>query len=402
MKLKNLFFGELLKNSIYAERFVNDAKGRFEDYSEVNPHYDPRGNIPFINLPYILVPKKDCLLLKSKPQKELLDWVYFDGKYRFFWHPDVLRNGFTPSGFVVVQPTSSTRTLLTENNPRVYIKTDLNKKHFRFIRRLRKSSVEHSIAVCDDLMEFGKTIPASSRYAFLPESLGLVLKRGEYADSGVLFRELKPYPYAKEPRIIIPYHSLYANDSYNVEDKPLVVQILELHANGKYLEYFVSEIIGPILEAWVLLVSKRGLLPELHGQNALAEINKDLRICRIVHRDFQSIYSDGLIRKDLNLFLFKKHIIGEEQGTTVRSQYSNVFDSLIGRYLLKRLIKTFCNYFKMDYYEIASAVKDYHHSIAGWEKAKFPKETYRFKLSAQEQQGNDVCLVDIGEKPEFR
>lgn len=397
-----MFFGNSLKNSIYAERFVNDAKGRFEDYSEVDIYYDPRGKTPFISLPYILISKNDCALIKSKPQKELFNWVCSGDKYRFFWHPDVLRAGFTPNGFITVQPTSSTRTLLTENNPRVYIKTDLNKKHFRFVRRLRKSSVEHSITVCDDLREFSNSIPANSRYSFLPESLGLVLKHGEYKDSGVLFRESKPYPYVEEPRIIIPYHSLYANDFYHIEDKPLLIQILELHADGKYLEYFISEIIGPILEAWVLLVSERGLLPELHGQNTLAEINKDFRICRIVHRDFQSIYSDSVIRKNLNLPLFKKHVVGEEEGTTVQSQYSNVFDNLIGRYLLKRLTKTFCNYFRISYSKTTFAIRDYHCGLNGWKKAKFPKGTYSFSLSAKEQKGNEVFLVDTGEKPEFR
>ena len=44
MKLHNLFLGELLENSIYAERFVNDSKGHFKDYSEVDVYYDPRGN----------------------------------------------------------------------------------------------------------------------------------------------------------------------------------------------------------------------------------------------------------------------------------------------------------------------------------------------------------------------
>jgi len=372
MKLTNLFSEEPLKSSIYVERFVNDAKGNFEDYSEVDVHYDPRGGTSIIRVPYALIPEEECALFKSEPSEELCKWVHCDGKYRFFWHPDTQRKGLGIDGYVEVQPTSSTRTLLTEDNPNVYIKTDLDKKHFRFVRRLRKSSVEHSIKICDDLRDFCKALPKNSRYSFLPESLGIVLKKGKHKDSGVLFRESKPYPYEEDPRVIIPYHSLYAGDVYKIEDKTLLIQILELHAQGSYLEYFVSEIVGPIVEAWVLLVSKRGLLPELHGQNALAEIDENFCIRRVVHRDFQSIYSDETIRKSLNLPLFEKHIAGEEAGTTIQSQYSNVFDSMIGRYLIERMVKTFCDYFKINQHKTISAIKDYHRSISGWEKAKFP------------------------------
>ncbi|OGM90696.1 hypothetical protein A2755_04090 [Candidatus Wolfebacteria bacterium RIFCSPHIGHO2_01_FULL_48_22] len=339
MKLTELDFGNSLKSTIYGERFINDTKGHFEDYSEVDARYDPQCPAPYIDLPYTLLPSERVIVLQSEPSLELSGWTCVDGKYRFLWHPDVTRRGLQIDGTVRSQPTSSTRTLLTENHPRVYIKTDLNKKHFRFIRRLHRSSVEHSMAICNDLRDTCMNLPESSRYAFLPESLGLVVRGGDHEGSGVVFRETLPCPFAKDARVMMPYHSLYANDPRHPDDKPLLVQAVELHAGGNALDYFVSEIVGPIIETWVFLVSTRGILPELHGQNALAEIDRNLRVRRVAHRDFQGTYSDARIRSNLGLPLFTKHVAGSELGTTAGSQYSLVFDGMIGRYLLSRLTK---------------------------------------------------------------
>lgn len=284
----------------------------------------------------------------------------------------------------------------------MYIKTDLDKKHFRFIRRLKRSSVEHSIAISAELRSLSRTLDSSSRYSFLPESLGLVVVGGKHEGSGVLYREVAPYPPALDKRIMLPYHSLYATDPYSLNDQPLLSQIVLLYGGGDKIEYFVSEIVGPVLEAWILLVSKRGLLPELHGQNTLLELDMAFRPRRAVHRDFQGTYCDSIIRTALGLPHFQKHVVGSEYGTTVQSQYSHVFDGMIGRYLLSRLTKTFCHSFGEDYDKVANAIKSYHRNIPEWKVASFPPTTYRFGNKANEQEGNEVIFSDTGCFPEFR
>lgn len=241
-----------------------------------------------------------------------------------------------------------------------------------------------------------------TRYSFLPESLGLIVVGGEHEGSGMLYRETKPFPHIEERRVVMPYHSLYAPDPNAPEDLPLLAQLVILHGSADKIGYFVSEIVGPILESWALLVSKRGLLPELHGQNSLLEFDMCLRPRRVVHRDFQGTYSDPRIRTGLGLNLFSKHIVGVEPGTTVQSQYSHVFDGMIGRYLLSRLTKAFCASFNEDYDKVADAIKEYHHSIPEWRVPDFPPTTYRFGNTAKKQVGNDVVLVDTGNPPEFR
>lgn len=394
MKLTDLDFAQPLTSTIYGERFLNDTKGRFEEYSQIDPRYDPQGSISHIDLPFVWLPKERVSVFRSEPSREIEEWVVTDEGYRFLWHPDVDRNEFNGADTIQAQPTSSTRTLLMENEPRAYVKTDLNKKHFRFVRRLQRSSVEHSIAICNDLRQACTRLSNKSRYAFLPESLGLVVRGGAHEGSGVIFREPVPYPYVSDTRVMMPYHSLYADDPNRPDDKPLLVQMVELHGGVDKLGYFVSEVVGPILEAWVLLVSTRGLLPELHGQNALAEIDSSFRIRRVVHRDFQGTYSDARIRTNTGLSLFVKHVAGSEVGTTVMSQYSHVFDGMIGRYLLSRLTRTFCRFFAVEYLAVCSVIRDYHRSLSGWDVAEFPKTTYRFESRACEQVGNEVTLVD--------
>lgn len=401
MKLKDISF-DSLSSTIYGERHLNDSKGLFRDYSDVDEQYDPQGNTPYVNLPYTFLPPERCVVYQSLPSKELLEWVEHNGAYRFFWHPDTQRRELIQHGFVQTQPTGSTRTLLTEVEPRVYIKTDLDKKHFRFIRRLQRSSVEHSISVCNDLRQFAQAGQAPIRYSFLPESLGVVVLGGEHEGSGTIYREAKPFPSVQENRVVMPYHSLYAVDPNSPGDKSLLVQLVELHSLDDPLGYFVSEIIGPLLEAWVMLVSKRGILPELHGQNALAEIDEQFHLCRVVHRDFQGTYSDSQIRIRNGLPLFTKHVAGSEQGTTIESQYSHVFDGMIGRYLISRLTKVFCHHFGVAHHIVSAAIRSYHQRIPGFGSAIFPPTTYRFGITAHEQAGNDVLLVDSGEKPMFR
>lgn len=404
MKLEGMNFEEPEKTSVYGERYLNDAKGEFSKYSDVDPKFDPQSLTPHIDTPFIFLESKDLTIFESEPTPELLTAIKSGEKYKFFWHPDTERT-FTPDGFNKMQPTSSARTLLDMDTAAFYAKLDLDKKHFRFVRRLKKDSVEHSILINEDLLEMLKNSDEESieRFAILPESLGLVINSGPHIDSGVLFREGKPFPPLQEKTILLPYHSLYAEDPNAPQDKPLLVELCLKHSPKDPLGYFIENIIGPIQDSWVLLLDNRGLLPELHGQNALVEIGEDFGVKRLVQRDFQGIYSDSGIRKEHNLKEFRKHVVGSESGTTEKSQYSHVFDGMIGRYLFSRLATAFCkNFTSYSYETVCKEIKSRFLSIPGNRLDVFPETTYRFAASAGEQIGNDVELKDTKLPPEFR
>jgi len=404
MKLENVNFNKPNEASVYGERHLNDVKGEFSKYSEVNPKYDPQSKTPHIDVPFVFLESKDLTIFESRPTPELLAAIKKDKKYKFFWHPDTERV-FSPDGFNRMQPTSSTRTMLDTDSGAFYAKLDLDKKHFRFIRRLKRDSVEHSILINEDILEMLESADEESieKFGILPESLGLVINSKEHIDSGVIFRESKPFPPLQEKTVILPYHSLYAEDPNAPNDKPLLVELCIMHSPKDPLGYFIENIIGPIQDAWVLLLNSRGLLPELHGQNALVEIGEDLNIKRLIQRDFQGIYSDSTIRSGHSLKEFKKHIVGSESGTTKKSQYSHVFDGMIGRYLFSRLATTFCKYFTAYSYEaVCEEIKLRFLSIQGNKLDVFPETTDRFNAPVEEQRGNEVELKDTKLPPKFR
>lgn len=404
MKLENINFNKPDKASVYGERYLNDVKGEFSKYSEVDPKYDPQSKTLHIDVPFIFLESKDLTIFESNPTPELLAAIKKGKKYKFFWHPDTERV-FSADGFNKMQPTSSTRTMFDTDSKAFYAKLDLDKKHFRFIRRLKRDSVEHSILINEDLLEMLENSDGESveRFGILPESLGLVINSGEHVDSGLIFREGKPFPPSQGKTVILPYHSLYAEDPNAPDDKPLLVELCIKHSPKDPLGYFVENIIGPVQDVWVLLLNNRGLLPELHGQNALVEIGEDLNVKRLIQRDFQGIYSDSNIRSEHNLKEFKKHVVGSERGTTEKSQYSHVFDGMIGRYLFSRLATTFCKYFPSYSYEtVCKEIKLRFLAIHGNRLDVFPETTHRFGISADEQRGNEVELKDTKMPPEFR
>lgn len=403
MKLQDFNFANPMLTSIYYERYINDSKGDFGKYSELNPIYNPQGTQGDFSVPYLFVDEDLLEVYKSEPSSQLLEKAYNSVLgYKFFWHPDTERI-FNPIGYTKMQPTSSARTMLDMETLSFYAKTDLDKKHFRFIRRLNRNSVIHSIEVTKELRRLTALLPTDSTYSFLPESLGLVITEGKHTGSGVIFREVNPLVLQEEKRIMIPYHSLYGEDSNDLTTKPLLVQLCEIHSVHDPLGFFLEQIIGPIQDSWVLLLTKGGLLPELHGQNALIEIDQNFFPKRLVHRDFQGIYSDAEIRTSLGLPSFQKHIAGEEPGTTRESQFSIVFDNMISKYLLERLVKTFCLYFnKYSKSLVEDSIRNRFHRIPGNNLEMFPETVFKFEKSALDQEGNDVRLVDTGISPIFR
>ena len=388
-------------NFVYLERYVNDVKGDFRNYSEVDTCYSPEQGEKQFDAPYKLISITDLHMFRDYPDQTLEDEVIRNGFAKFIWHPD-FPSPFTadPDGHYLVSPTSSTRTLFTRNLAHNFmVKTDLDKHHFRFRRRLKGSSVLHSIQVNRDLADMVQT-SSISFFGYLPESLGFV-----YGDkdtgTGVLFRETNPHPLVNEPRQLIPYFSLYSRDAFLIQDVPLLVELIELNSHDDPLGFFVNVIVGFIQDAWVHVVRERGVLPEMHGQNAFLEINSQGIPKRIVLRDFQSLYSDKDIRNNKSLSQFEKHVIGVEDNITRQQQYSLVFDHIISRYLLERMVKVFVEFYtKYSFEGVAQEIREHFRNIDENPRDVFPPTTYRF--SKEPLIDNAVVLVDTGEKPIFR
>ena len=354
----------------------------------------------------------DVNILLANPNPRLVREILGKDVVKFFSHPEMgndktyLQEASIPETsrledeIYTVTPTASTRTLLTHGRDYNFmIKTDLDKRHYRFIRRLKGSSVLHSVQISQEL----ERITSSGNleeYSFLPESIGIVAGDKD-SGAGVLFREIVPRPVTSNTSVLIPYFSLYAKDLKNPDDLPLLVQLIKHNSrSGDELGYFAETILGKIVRNWTKFATEYGLLIELHGQNTLLEVDESLQPQRIVHRDFQSIYVDRKIREQRGLPIpFRKHIVGEEVGTDRPKQFSIAYDHLVGDFLLDRLARTFLEYFPgYSYQQIANNVKGIFNR--GFPNANeiFPNQTYTYGP----QVGNVVNLVVKHTEPVFR
>jgi len=378
---------ELAKNGAYTylERYVNKPKySVFAQYSEVEDKYHPRKENSNLQVPF--QNRTDVKLLTAYPDKKVLAQIVDNGM-KFFEHPQFNEKS---DGHVKAMPTASTRTVLAED---YFIKLHFPARISRFNRRLRASSVEHSVLVSKDLEE---TTNAPESFAFLPESIGLISPEGH----GCLIREKTPRPLVDEERYIVPFFSLYSKDP-NTNDDPLLVQMIK-RSNEQPLDYFVNKIVQPFLEVWTFFARERGILLENHCQNTLLEVNKNYEPARIVCRDFQSNMIDTKNRAANNLHIpFKKHLIGGENDPfPVEQEYSIVYDHLVASYGFPYFTNCLEEYFDILERTTEKAIREKFRELFPNQYDYFPRTEYTFADKIFED--NEVVLEDTNEKPKFR
>lgn len=402
MKLEQAYEDQL-EATRYAERYVNNVKvGNHKDWSDTSVEYSPHEGVENFPVPVFALTEGEFKVLQAEPDPRLVREIL--GKdILFFVHPDLAQDqeylervGLSSAKQIegepyFVTPTSSTRTLLTTGREfNFMVKTDLDKRHYRFIRRLKGGSVDHSVRVSAELSRICSQV-SLPEFSFLPESLGIIVG-DEEKGAGVLFREIIPRPIIPEKRVIIPYFSLYANDLKHPEDAPLLVQLITANsAQGEELNFFTNEVIGKVVRNWTRFAIDFGMLLETHGQNTLIEVDENLMPQRIVFRDFQGMYFDKEIREAGGLEIpVVKHIVGEEVGTDRKSQFSLNYDHFVGDYLFDRLAETFLRYFPQYTYEqVTAEVRKIFRATIPDPSVILPNQTYTFG----EQKGNDVNLV---------
>ena len=402
-----------LEATRYMERYVNNVKGAHEEWSDTDIKYSPHEGVEDFPASVFELPSELTTVLTASPDPRLTREVIGKDVVKFFSHPEmgedptylqemgIPENTRLEEEIYTVTPTSSTRTMLTKDRDfNFMVKTDLDKKHFRFIRRLKGSSVAHSIQISQELSRIAD-LDDDHEYSFLPESMGIVVGDKDKG-AGVVFREVVPRPLVPDRRVLVPYFSLYAGDLKNPDDEPLLIQLIGKNASaGEELDFYTEEVLGKIVRNWTSFATKYGLLLELHGQNTLLEIDEQFRPQRIVHRDFQSIYIDADIRRQNGLLVpFDKHLVGEEAGTNRETQYSIAYDHQVGDFLLERLTKTFLEkYPQYTKEQITTRVQSIFRQGIPNPREFFPEETYTY---GKQGENNDVNLVVKHEKGIYR
>jgi hypothetical protein len=356
----------------------------------------------FFDLPCFLVPREETEAHYNEPCHDLKS-VYCQGVLPFRIHPDLLHSHadggllglekYDRGESIPVIPTASTRTVLTYNHPHNhFIKLHMPKRISRFNRRLRTSSIEHSVGISRDLDNM-----RLDGFAHLPECIGIAY--GGADGFGFIIRETEATPYIPGGHLI-PYFALYSQDTKNPKDKPLLVQMIE--QRGEEPAAFLSEeILIPLIECWCRTLSERGILLESHGQNTLLEIDSDLKPRRIVHRDFQSSMVDPLIRGRNGLSInYKKHLIEVDGFFRREQEYSLVYDYLMGHHLFDELAGTLSRFYNIDVDAIREPCKDAFRKFFSSEKGFFPDTMFNYVSRAFPD--NIPELEDSKRKPEWR
>lgn len=398
----------------YAERYVN-VIGRHghSSYSDTSIDFSPHSGVEEFCMPVFRASLDRVTVLDADPDPRLRSSVV-GSDVKFFIHPDMLRDneyldriGLRHSDLdtetYVVTPTSSTRTLFTKKRTYNFmVKTDLDRVHYKYLRNFKGGSVKHSVTISRELGAICAS-GAVPEFAYLPESLGVILG-DRNSDAGVMFREITPRPIVADQRTLIPYFALYATDLRSPDDLPLLIQLIDLHAGeGEELDYFVEHIAGKVVRTWATIVGRFGILPELHGQNTLLEIDDGLRPQRIVYRDFQSVYTDASVRKanglTMPLMPLQKRVIAADDPVTRGYWYSHVYDYNMGRLLLERLCTVFAHHYPVYPLEkVQDAIREtFRRHVA--DVALFPVSVYDTVLDEQYKIKGWVKYLD---RPLFR
>ncbi len=164
MELKRVY-QQGLEGTRYLERYVNNVKpGAHSEWSDTNIIYSPHEGIETFPAVVFGLKLEDVSILLASPDPRLVREVLGKDMVKFFSHPEMgsdktyLQEVGIPEAsrleeeIYIVTPTASTRTLLTyDRDYNFMVKTDLDKRHYRFIRRLKGSSVLHSVQISQEL-----------------------------------------------------------------------------------------------------------------------------------------------------------------------------------------------------------------------------------------------------------
>ncbi len=298
----------LLDVYIHLERYVND--GSPSGFSTGVPaEFSPLSPRESFELPVYLLPRSALV------QVGILDYSWAAAvsaeQLPLPLHPvvvgEVLRmfpfiEGL-PRLMLPVIPTASARTVLvrSEKDRPHFIKLHYPYELGRFPRDL---CLYKWLAALENSRELdAHTARFPTFFAFLPESGGVFLPdRAPRSGVGAIFREFIPRPERQIATLLVPAFSLFAGCVPPAHGRPLLIQILEMLSDrSTETESFMSHFVLPALEVFAFLALDLGLIPEMHAQNVLFEVDPALKKTRLIIRDLGDLFKDYVVRRERNL-----------------------------------------------------------------------------------------------------
>ena len=290
----------IIPSLAYLERYRNEGTrtySRHSDYSEAEIMYQPGAGAESFTLPVFSVSTDHLNIYLANPSTALVSRYLHGDRALFCVHPQVLANcGDDPYlqmieqegrewDRLVVEPSSSTRTLLVKDREAHALKVHFPFRISRYGRKMRDEVIEQAVAVSLELEEGIDRFDQS--FGFLPEVIGVACRNREVSDErgenwGYLVRDMRPLPESNEPRGYVPGFALYGEDLLEQSAAPL---LWDLIGSRDPLSYVLDNLMLPIIRHWVQCYLFYGFMLEPHGQNVLLEVDHDHRVNRIIHRD---------------------------------------------------------------------------------------------------------------------
>ena len=398
---------------MYLDRYRNEGTRTYSvhaDYTEAQPAYRPDSKYSEFTLPVFEVPRDQMQVFTANPAGELAKIYMASDTVLFCIHPQVLQqlpddpyvtrtlSVGTPRDGIAVSPSSSTRTLFVHNQKIPHaLKVHFPFRISRYCRRMRKEVLQQAVAVSRELeIGIGRM---DVRFAFFREVIGVAHRNLQPASArgenwGYLVRDLQPFPRVDADRKLIPGFSLYGSDYFSPEKQPL---LFELIGNRDPLAFVLEQIMIPIIRHWISCFHHFGYLLEPHGQNVLLEIDPDLAIKRIVHRDM-SIGIDMRRRRELRL---PDGDLNNYNRMESNEFHSIVYDKFMGGHFFDRLVALCRDVFPgLEKEDFCKPCRDeFAHLFPEYEKY-FPK-TIQYFTEERDRFGKPL-YEDTGKNPQWR
>ena len=403
----------MFESLIYLDRYRNEGTRTYSQhsaYTEASEKYRPNSKQAQFDLPVFEVPRDQLIIYKANPSSELVS-TYLDGDQALFCiHPQVLETHpddpylkhtlsiGTPHQPIVVAPSSSTRTLYVQNGQIPHaLKVHFPFRISRYGRKMREEVLEQAINISMEL-ESGIGL-LDDRFAFLREVIAVAHKnrqpdspRGE--NWGYLVRDMQPFPFIDAKRNLIPGFALYGKDFFDPAKPPLLFDLIE---NKDPRAFVLDNIMIPIIRHWVGCFQHFGYLLEPHGQNVLFEVDDDLEIKRIVHRDL-SLGIDMRRRRDIQLAEGNLNAYNRMES---KEFHSIAYDKFMGGHFFDRLVAC-CQEIRpgLNAEDFRKPCRDEFARIFPDSARYFPKTICYF--SEKRDQFNKPLSEDTGKPPEWR
>lgn len=285
------------------ERWVNDGSpsGWTDGAHQVGEAFRPTGTRARIPVPTVQVHVDQCAWFGDRTDSGLEQLLRADGQVLCLpLHPDVpITPEAIPGPVLSAVPTSSARTVAWPDATRpTHLKLHYPGLLGRAPRELNRRRVRISVATSIELSRLRASGVLDARTDFLAEPVGVVhpssIVYHENDEVGLLVRDTSPLTPRRAGLTVLPCFSLTSGDRLVSEDEPLLVQLIRQH--GWNVDDFAEALIAPLLRSYFELALSFGIIPEMHGQNTLVEIDPDGRCTRVVHRDLLDMVCDPLVR----------------------------------------------------------------------------------------------------------